>query len=88
MGRLQSAGESERCTQGLIGGGICSFQGLYPQFLETCTQELIYLSTKDRYLGKQSAMLTIFGDVWKGCTSIYIHISDWSRSCSEEGPLF
>ena len=31
-------------------------------------------------------MLNSFGDVWIGRT--YIHTSDWSGSCSEEGPLF
>ena len=31
-------------------------------------------------------MLSIFGDIWIDCT--YIHTSDCSGSCSEEGPLF
>ena len=31
-------------------------------------------------------MLSRFGDIWIGCTHIYT--SDWSGSCSEEGPLF
>ena len=31
-------------------------------------------------------MLSRFGDIWIGCT--YIYTSDWSGSCSEEGPLF
>ena len=33
-------------------------------------------------------MLSKFCDVWIDCTSTYIHASDWSRSFSEEGPLF
>ena len=43
-------------------------------------------STKVRYLGEQLVMLSRFGDIWIGCT--YIYTSDWSGSCSEEGPLF
>ena len=31
-------------------------------------------------------MLSMFGDILIDCT--YIHTSDWSGSCSEEGPLF
>ena len=38
------------------------------------------------YLGEQLVMLSRFNDIWIDCT--YIHTSDWSGSCSEEGPLF
>ena len=38
------------------------------------------------YLGEQLVMLSRFGDIWIYCT--YTHTSDWSGSCSEEGPLF
>ena len=34
------------------------------------------------YLGEQLVM----DDIWIDCT--YIHTSDWSGSCSEEGILF
>ena len=43
-------------------------------------------STIFTYLGEQLVMLSRFGDIWIDCT--YIYTSDWSGSCSEEGPLF
>ena len=48
--------------------------------------EYVLSSTKVTYLGEQLVILSIFGDIWIDCT--YIYTSDWSRSCSEEGPLF
>ena len=50
------------------------------------TLEYVACSTTITYLGEQLVMLSIFGDIWIDCT--YIHTSDWSGSCSEEGPLF
>ena len=37
------------------------------------------------YLGEQLVILGTFCDIWMRCTHVYT--SDWSGSCSEEGPL-
>ena len=48
--------------------------------------ELIINSTDTRYPCEQIVILNIFDDIYIDCT--YIYPSDWSGSCSEEGPVF
>ena len=54
-------------------------------FKDHLTLDFVTRGTTGRHLGKQLVMLSSFGDIFIGCT--YIYTSDWSGSCSEEGPF-
>ena len=58
-----------------------------PKFLRfTSSADCGDKRTRVSYLGEHFVVLSIFGEIWIGC--MYIYTSDWSGSCSEEGPLF